>query len=60
MDKKMLILKIIAIIFIVIGITLFCFPYISNYVYEQNVEESKEKFIVKISEEENDDILEKL
>lgn len=60
MDKRMLILKIIAIIFIVIGITLFCFPYISNYVYEQNVEESKEKFIVKISEEENDDILEKL
>ena len=58
--KKMLIVKIIAIIFIFIGITLFCFPYISNYVYEQDVEKDKEDFIVKISKEENVDILQKL
>lgn len=62
MNKKMLVLGIIAIIFIITGITLFCFPYISNYLYEQNVEESKEKFITKISEEKNsaDNKLEKL
>ena len=58
--NKMLILKIVAIILIFIGITLFCFPNVSNYVYEQNVEEDKEDFIVKISEEENVDILQKL
>ena len=62
MNKKMFVLGIIAIIFIITGITLFCFPYISNYLYEQNVEESKEKFITKISEETNsaDNKLEKL
>lgn len=58
--KKMLIVKIIAIIFIFIGITLFCFPYISNYVYEQDVKKDKEDFIVKIAKEENVDILQKL
>lgn len=60
MNKKLFILKISAIIFIIIGITLFCFPYLSNYAYEKNVEEEKEEFIEKISEEANEDILEKL
>ena len=60
MNKKLFILKISAIIFIIIGITLFCFPYLSNYAYEKNVEEEKEEFIEKISEEANKDILEKL
>lgn len=58
--KKMLILKIIAILLIVIGITLFCFPYASNYIYEQDVKENKEEFVVKINKEENVDILQKL
>lgn len=58
--KKNLILKIIAILFICIGITLFCFPYISNYVYEQNVEESKKVFVERISKKENVDVLQKL
>lgn len=60
MNKKLFILKISAIIFIIIGITLFCFPYLSNYAYEKNVEEEKKEFIEKISEEANEDILEKL
>lgn len=58
--KKMLILKIIAIAFIIIGITLFCFPYISNYMYEKDVEESKEVFLDKISDETNSDMLQEL
>lgn len=58
--KKALVLKIIAILFIVIGIILFCFPYISNYAYEQNVEKSKDEFLDRIFDETNTDILQKL
>lgn len=60
LNKKMLILKIIAIIFIIIGLTLFCFPYMSNYVYEQDVKEKKEEFIIQINKQDNIDPLEKL
>lgn len=60
MKKKRRVIKIIAIIFIAIGIILFCFPYISNYVYEQDVEIKKDEFIENISQEENNDLLEKL
>lgn len=60
MNRKRKILKIIALLFIVIGIIIFCFPYMSNYVYEQEVEDKKEEFIEKIAKQENEDILEKL
>ena len=58
--KQKYLLRITAILLIFIGITLFCFPYLSNYVYEQEVEENKEEFIVKITKKENEDILQKL
>ena len=58
--KQKYLLRIAAILLIFIGITLFCFPYLSNYVYEQEVEENKEEFIVKITKKENEDILQKL
>lgn len=60
MSKKIYVLSVIAILFIIIGITLLCFPYVSNFVYEKKVEEDKEKFVVKISDEENEDIFDKL
>ena len=53
-------LKIIAILCIVVGIVLFCFPYISNYIYEQEVTKNKNEFVNKISDKANTDILEKL
>lgn len=58
--KKVLMLKIIAILCIVVGIVLFCFPYISNYIYEQEVTKNKNEFVNKISDKANTDILEKL
>lgn len=60
MSKKIYVLSVIAILFIIIGITLLCFPHVSNFVYEKKVEENKEKFVVKISDEENEDLLDKL
>lgn len=42
-------MKIIAILFIIIGVILFFFPQMSNFVYEKNVEKDKEKFIINIS-----------
>ena len=48
MNKRNLFLKILAIIFIIIGIIIFLFPYISNYIYEKNVEENKKEFIIQI------------
>lgn len=53
-------LKIIAILCIVVGIVLFCFPYISNYIYEQEVTKNKNEFVNKISDKAHTDILEKL
>lgn len=58
MKRKILI--IISIIFMIIGITLFCFPHISNFVYEQGVERDREEFVEKISQSENEEILDKL
>lgn len=58
--NKRKILIIIAILFILIGIILFCFPSASNYIYEKNVETEKEKFVVKITDEQNENILDKL
>lgn len=58
--NKRKILIIVAILFILIGIILFCFPSASNYVYEKNVETEKEKFVVKITDEQNENILDKL
>lgn len=58
--NKRKILIIVAILFILIGIILFCFPSVSNYIYEKNVETEKEKFVVKITDEQNENILDKL
>ena len=58
--NKRKILIIVAILFILIGIILFCFPSASNYIYEKNVETEKEKFVVKITDEQNENILYKL
>lgn len=58
--NKRKILNIVAILFILIGIILFCFPSASNYIYEKNVETEKEKFVVKITDEQNENILDKL
>lgn len=58
--NKRKILIIVAILFILIGIILFCFPSASNYIYEKNVETEKEKFVVKITDEQNENILDKL
>lgn len=58
MKRKILI--IISIIFMIIGITLFCFPHISNFIYEQGVERDREEFVEKILQSENEEILDKL
>ena len=57
---KRKILLIISIILIFSGISLFCFPHVSNFVYEQGVERDKEEFVEKISQSENEEILDKL
>ena len=44
----------------IIGITLFCFPHISNFIYEQGVEREREEFVEKILQSENEEILDKL
>ena len=58
--NKRKILIIVAILFILIGTILLCFPSASNYIYEKNVETEKEKFVVKITDEQNENILDKL
>lgn len=58
MRKK--ILTKIAILFIIVGIGIFCFPYVSNFIYEKKVEEDIEDFITKITEDENNTLLDKL
>ncbi len=57
---KRKILVIISIILIFAGISLFCFPHVSNFVYEQGVERDKEEFVEKITQSENEEILNKL
>ena len=44
----------------IIGITLFCFPHISNFIYEQGVERYREEFVENILQSENEEILDKL
>lgn len=58
MKEKILI--IISIILILVGISMFCFPHVSNFVYEKGVERDKEEFVEKISKDENEELLEKL
>lgn len=58
--KRKYILIIIAILLIMIGIILICFPTVSNYMYEQKVEKDKEDFIEENAKEENEDVLDKL
>lgn len=52
-------LKILAILFIIVGIIIFFFPQMSNYVYENNVKTEKDKF-VKTSEDNSNNMLEQL
>ena len=58
MKEKILI--IISIILILVGISILCFPHVSNFVYENGVERDKEEFVEKISKDENEELLEKL
>lgn len=58
MKRKILI--IISIILILVGISILCFPHVSNFVYENGVERDKEEFVEKISKDENEELLEKL
>ena len=58
MKRKILI--IISIIFMIIGISLFCFPHVSNFVYEQGVERDKEEFVEKVTRSENEEVLDRL
>lgn len=58
MNKKILIF--LAIVLIGIGVSLLCFPHVSNFVYEQGVERDKEEFVEKISNEENETTFDKL
>lgn len=52
-------LKILAILFIIMGIIIFFFPQMSNYIYENNVEAEKDKF-VKTTEDNSNNMLEQL
>lgn len=58
MSKRILI--IISIVLILIGISLFCFPHVSNFFYENRVEKEKKVFIEKIAKDENKSLLDKL
>ena len=58
MKEKILI--IISIILILVGISMFCFPHVSNFVYEKGVERDKEEFVEKISKDENEEVLDRL
>lgn len=58
--KSRYILMILAILLIIIGVGLICFPTISNFFFEKNVEKDKEDFIKKISTEEEESLLDKL
>lgn len=60
MKSKEIILIVVAIALIIAGITLFFYPYISNYFYEKDVETRKEEFIENNASEENSDKLEDL
>ncbi len=48
--KKLLVIRIIAVILFIIGALVFLFPYISNYLYEQNVKDVKDDFINNIDD----------
>lgn len=58
--KSRYILIILATLLIIIGVGLICFPTISNFFFEKNVEKDKEDFIKKISEEKEESLLDKL
>lgn len=48
--KKRVIIRVIAIVLFIFGISVFIFPYISDYIYTKNVEDIKEEFITDIEE----------
>ena len=48
MNKKIVVLIIFAIFFMLIGIGFLLYPKISNYFYEKDVQKQKDEFIVKI------------
>lgn len=58
--NKKLILKIIGILMIITGIIIIIIPNMSDWIYNQNVEISKEQFVEQMEDDENKDILEKL
>ena len=59
-NRENVIIFIIATLSIIIGIGFFCFPYISNYFYQNDVKSDKQVFDGIISNEENNENLDKL
>lgn len=57
MNKKTISLIIIAILFILVGIGIFCYPYITNFLYEEDVKDKKEEFIEKVVEKQEENNL---
>lgn len=60
MNKRKTILIVISILFMIAGIFILCFPYISNSIFEKDVKEKKEEFVVKIVSEENVSLFDQL
>lgn len=60
MTKKRLILIVVSILFMIAGIFILCFPYISNFIFEKDIEEKKEEFVVKTVKEENISLFDQL
>lgn len=57
MNRKTISLIVIAILFILIGIGIFCYPYITNHLYEEEVKDKKEEFIEKVVEKQDENNL---
>lgn len=60
MKKSNKILFVIAIIFIIMGIGFFCYPYLSNLIYNQKVKNNKREFDNIILDKSNNENLERL
>ena len=60
MNKRSIVLSIVAILFILIGVGTIIYPYACDYFYRQDVKKEQEIFITKISEEQNSGNLDRL
>ena len=60
MNKRSIVLSIVAILFILVGVGTIIYPYACDYFYRQDVKKEQEIFITKISEEQNSSNLDRL